>query len=201
MPVNADVFVNVPFDPEYEPLFIALISGLASLGLRPRSVLEVTTTKDRLNRLVSLLETTSFSVHDISRVQLSGKSHRLPRFNMPFELGLAVAVAQLAKKRSWNHEWRVFEAVNYRLQTSLSDLNGYDPLIHGGTPDGMLRKLREAFVRARGQPSLAAMQRSWKELRRYVHRQRRRGEFDDLYNAATFYEIVVAAEAIDAEFA
>jgi hypothetical protein len=35
------VFLNVPFDKEYGPLFLALIAGLAGLGRTPRRVLEV----------------------------------------------------------------------------------------------------------------------------------------------------------------
>jgi hypothetical protein len=38
---SKDVFVNVPFDEAYEPLFIALIAGLTRMGLTPRSVLEI----------------------------------------------------------------------------------------------------------------------------------------------------------------
>jgi hypothetical protein len=38
---------------------------------------------------------------------------RVARFNMPFELGLSVAVHQQTGK----HEWRVFETKPYRLET------------------------------------------------------------------------------------
>jgi len=37
----SDVFINVPFDPQHEKLFLALFAGLVGLGLNPRSVLEV----------------------------------------------------------------------------------------------------------------------------------------------------------------
>jgi hypothetical protein len=37
----SDVFINVPFDPQHEKLFLALLAGLVGLGLNPRSVLEV----------------------------------------------------------------------------------------------------------------------------------------------------------------
>jgi len=37
------------------------------------------------------------------------------------------------------------EAKRYRLQRSLSDLNGTDPLIHGGTPEGLLQVLANVF--------------------------------------------------------
>ena len=36
-----DVFINVPFDDDYENTFLALIASLVGLGLNPRCVLEV----------------------------------------------------------------------------------------------------------------------------------------------------------------
>ncbi len=35
------VFLNVPFDKRYEPIFLGLVTGLVSLGLKPRSVIEI----------------------------------------------------------------------------------------------------------------------------------------------------------------
>ena len=42
----------------------------------------------RLARIVSLIDECDLSLHDISRTELN--PNRLPRFNMPFELGLAM---------------------------------------------------------------------------------------------------------------
>jgi len=75
------------------------------------------------------------------RVQLSSKGMRVPRFNMPFETGLAIAFALRS-----NHQWRLFEEARYRLIQSLSDLNGFEPFIHGGTPAGILQALMDAFL-------------------------------------------------------
>jgi len=44
-----------------------------------------------------------------------------------------------------NHHWIVLEEKPYRIQKSLSDLNGYDPYIHNGTVTGLLQALRNAF--------------------------------------------------------
>ena len=48
---------------------------------------------ESLERLFELIERCAFSVHDLSRVELSLHRPRVPRFNMPFELGLAVALS------------------------------------------------------------------------------------------------------------
>src|SRR5260370_32904859 len=45
--------------------------------------------------------------------------------------------------------WVVFESVKRRLPKSLSDLDGTDPLIHGGTVRGVFRGLSNAFVNSR----------------------------------------------------
>jgi len=106
----SDVFINVPFDSQYEPLFLALIAGLVSLGLNPRSVVQIGGSTDRLRRLLEIIQECPFSIHDLSRVQASGRgSFRVPRFNMPFELGLAAAVSMTASGTA--RQWRVIESV------------------------------------------------------------------------------------------
>jgi len=143
------VFVNIPFDDRYERLYVAVIAGLCTLGLTPRSVLEIPPTKDRLDRIFRLIQACGSSIHDLSRVQLDHSAPRCPRFNMPFELGLAVSLALTTPSR---HHWFVFEEQPHRLQKSLSDLNGFDPFIHGGTVEGMMHALGNAFVTVRPQP-------------------------------------------------
>jgi hypothetical protein len=94
--VSPDVFVNVPFDPGYEPLFVALIAGLTAFGAAPRSVVELDPGERRLDRLIKHIHACGASVSDLSRVQTSrsGK-HTVPRFNMPLR---AWADRQLTRK-------------------------------------------------------------------------------------------------------
>jgi hypothetical protein len=87
------VFINIPFDAEYEPLLLALLLALLARGLVPRSVLEIPPDRERLHRLTALIAKCSLSLHDLSRVTLSRRAFRVPRFNMPFETGLAVAIS------------------------------------------------------------------------------------------------------------
>ena len=96
-----DVFLNVPFDRKYEPLLIALVAGLTAFGLAPRCVLEIPPREDRLRRLHDLLSTCQASVHDLSPVGIYGSSPRCARFNMPFELGLAVARSLSGARHFW----------------------------------------------------------------------------------------------------
>jgi len=85
---------------------------------------------------------------------------------MPFELGLAVA--QDAGNR---HEtWYVCETAPYRVSKSLSDLNGTDVRIHGGTVRGVFGALCDIFVRKARQPSVHEMYRIYLVLRRNLPR-------------------------------
>ncbi len=84
-------------------MFVALIAGLCAFGLRPRATLEIPGPSRRLDRILELISACRYSFHDLSRVQLSRGA---PRFNMPFEIGLAVATAR------WRpaHQWFLFES-------------------------------------------------------------------------------------------
>lgn len=151
LPREEDVFINVPFDSKYRDLYIARVSGLAGLGFRPRSVLEIPPHVHRLARLRRIIGECASSVHDLSRVELSIPD-RLPRFNMAFELGLVLGDANTRLPEST--PFFMFESESYRLQTTLSDMNGYDPLIHSGKPRKLLAKLRDAYGVKGRQPSL-----------------------------------------------
>lgn len=81
------VFLNVPYDTGYQPLFVTLVTSLVCLGQKPRSVIEIREQGDgRLRRIFDLMRACRVSIHDLSRVG------RPARFNMPFELGLACAL-------------------------------------------------------------------------------------------------------------
>ncbi len=139
-------FLNIPYDNQYASLYFAFIAGLCAFGLQPRATLEIATGERRLDRIFDLMTRCHYSFHDLPRVQLDRTAPRTPRFNMPFELGLLLGW-QKAKRNS-SPTWFVFESVNRRLQKSLSDLDGTDPLIHGGTVRGVFRELSNALVRA-----------------------------------------------------
>lgn len=110
-----------------------------------------------------------------------------PRFNMPFELGLAIAFSQDS-----THEWFVFEARPHRLTKSLSDLNGTDPHIHGRRPEGVLRALANALVRQRNRPSARQLNDVYDDVTRAAQAIRRELHADSLFDARAFDELVVA---------
>ena len=139
------VFLNIPYDEEFRPLYIAYIVGLYQLGLVPHIASEISGGKRRLDKILELIQSCRYSIHDLSRVELSDEASGIPRFNMPLELGMTITWAALFP--DLHKEWFVFESERYRLQRSTSDLNGTDPNIHHGTVEGLLGELRNALSR------------------------------------------------------
>jgi hypothetical protein len=72
---------------------------------------------------------------------------------MPLELGMTITWQILNPDQ---HTLFVCESEPCRLQRSASDLNGTDPYIHNGTPEGVLRELCNALRRDRT-PSVPRM--------------------------------------------
>ncbi len=186
------VFLNIPYDAAFRRLYLAYIVGLIHLGLEPRVTLGLPGGERRLDRILELIRSCRYSIHDLSRVELDRVPPLTPRFNMPFELGLTVAVAKLEDR---SHDWFLFETAPYRAQKSLSDLNGTDPNIHGGTIEGVMRELCNAFVRESSRPQVPEMMKTY----RAVSRQQERIILDtgaqSLYEARTFTELCFAAGA------
>jgi hypothetical protein len=87
------VFLNIPYDTRFEKLYLAYIVGLTILGFVPRATLGIPSGARRLERIFDLIQRCRYSIHDLSRVQLDRNAPCTPRFNIPFELGIAVAWA------------------------------------------------------------------------------------------------------------
>ena len=184
----SDVFINVPFDNGYQNTFLALIASLVGLGLNPRCVLEVPPATDRLRRLYSLIRSCPFSLHDLSRVQVARTGpFRVPRFNMPFELGLAAAVA-LGDDQ---HQWRVLECVRHRVNQSLSDISGYDATIHNGTVRGAIEAMLDIFGNVPAPPLSETEDLLWVYRRLSDYGSTLPG----VYRTSSFKKLVLAAKA------
>ena len=189
LPANT-AFLNIPYDAAYESLFLAFIAGLSGFGLVPRATLEIPGSERRLSRIVGLLRQCRYSFHDLSRVELDSTPPHTPRFNMPFELGLAVALGQISRG---HHEWFVFEARAHRMGKSLSDLGGTDEHVHGGTARGLFGALTNALARSRHRPTVAELEQIYADLLKAAAAIKRSLQTASLYGARPFKELVVAA--------
>jgi hypothetical protein len=188
------VFINIPYDEPFEPLYLAYITALSAMGFLPRATLGIGGNR-RLDRIASLIESCPYSIHDLSRVQLDRNHPRTPRFNMPFELGLAVAWARANR----HHKWLVFESMKRRLAKSMSDLDGTDPYIHDGTVRGVMREVCNAFVRP-NQPTVPEMMHMYRSLRRGVPKILHNAGTKSLFTARAFSDLCLAAAGLRSKY-
>lgn len=187
------VFLNIPYDSAFRELYLAYIAGVSSFSLVPRATLEIPGGERRLDRILSLIRSCSYSLHDLSRVELDRRSPRTPRFNMPFELGLAVAWQKL---RPRDHTWFVFEAVPRRAEKSLSDLSGTDIYIHKGMVRGVFTELCNAFVRLKFQPTARGMEDIYLRLKELLPKLQDQSGAASPFEARIFRDLVVTARTL-----
>lgn len=190
VPERKSVFLNVPFDSRYESLFIALVGTLVFLGHSPHCVLEVREKGDgRLSRIFELMRECRISIHDLSRAGTPA------RFNMPFELGLACA---LKLTQPADYELLVLDSKHYRIDRTLSDYKGRDPLIHNNRISGVVSCLLDAFASDPVAP-VAEIRRSISILRQSAENLKREFSVKTIFTASLFRSLVIAAGKIGIE--
>lgn len=138
---DVGVFINCPFDEDYRSSFEALLFAITASGYQARCALEENDSGDiRFDKLCRLIEQCDRSVHDLSRIELG--ENGLPRFNMPFELGLLMGAKRFGGKRQKSKTALVMVSEPYRLPDYLSDLAGNDPFAHHGRTEEVIRITR-----------------------------------------------------------
>jgi len=189
-PDDRAVFLNVPFDVSYEPVFLGIIASLVSLGRTPRCVLEIADSgQGRLRRILNLMESCRVSIHDLSRV--GGPA----RFNMPFELGLVYAMRAYRSTQN-RYLFVILESTPHRLSRTLSDMAAHDPAIHHGTGRGAIR----AVLHSLGTPSIGPFPEDvdslYTKLGKVARELKRRDRTPSLFTRGTFLRTVAAATTL-----
>jgi hypothetical protein len=154
-PRARSVFINCPFDPEYQPLLRVICFTVMACGFVPRCALDFNDSGAiRFQEIVKLITGCGFSIHDISRVELD-KASKLPRFNMPLELGadLALRIAGPASQRA--RKTLVLDTEKHRYDLMLSDISGMDIEAHANETGKAMKAVRDWLNANRGdQPIL-----------------------------------------------
>lgn len=129
---DRDVFINCPFDKTYRPLLRALVFAIYDCGFRARSALEVEDSGEiRVQKILRIIGESPFGIHDISRVT-PDRSTKLPRFNMPLELGLFIGAKAFGSGKQRQKRCLILDREPYRYQKYCSDIAGQDVRAHTG---------------------------------------------------------------------
>ncbi|MEO8722969.1 MAG: hypothetical protein ABI395_05505 [Sphingobium sp.] len=161
---EASVFINCPFDADYEPILQAILFCLIDLGFIPRLATENhDSAENRLHKICGLIEASKYSIHDLSRCQASKKGEHY-RLNMPFELGIDYACRLYNGDVCKGKKLLVLEERSYRYQAAISDLSGCDIQAHAGNFQNAVRKVRNWLASETG---VSPMSATW-ILKRYA---------------------------------
>ena len=144
---NDSVFINCPFDREYTGLFNALLFTVHDCGYIARCALEFEDASQvRVDGIFRLIRDCRYGIHDLSRTELDPK-HKLPRFNMPLELGMFLGAKKFGERAQRRKRCLILDREPYRFQKFCSDIGGQDPRAHKRKPETAVRVVRN-FLRA-----------------------------------------------------
>lgn len=158
---ETSVFINCPFDKDYEPILQAILFSIVYVGFNPRIATEDgNAAMLRLDKIRSLIEESKYSIHDLSRCQAKKRGEHF-RLNMPFELGIDYGCRQYFGQQRDQKKILILEEQSYRYLAAISDLAGCDIQSHSGRFDIAVRKVRnwlvnEANVAADGSSRIVA---------------------------------------------
>jgi len=160
------VFINCPFDRAYQKLFRAIVFAVHDCGYTARSALEISdTSQTRVAKIFQMISECRIGLHDISRTQLDSKT-RLPRFNMPLELGMFLGAKEYGNKKQRRKICLVLDRSPHRYQKFCSDIAGQDLSTHGQSAERAIGAVRD-FLRNAAPPVMIPGGRTI--YRRYLH--------------------------------
>ena len=144
-PVDDNVFINCPFDKDYIELFDAILFTIYNCGFRPRCALEIDDGGQvRIEKINKIISECRIGIHDISRTELDTASN-LPRFNMPFELGIFLGAKRFGSKAHKSKVLVILDKAPHRYQQFISDIAGQDIKSHDNNPEKLIKCLRDVF--------------------------------------------------------
>jgi len=141
MGFESNVFINCPFDDEYKPMLKALVFTSIYLNLVPHVSETISSSNTRIDQIKRYIRKSKFGIHDISRNKAMVVGD-LPRFNMPYELGLDIGACEFGGKILKSKKILILDTERYHYQKVISDISGQDISAHNDEPKTLISKVR-----------------------------------------------------------
>lgn len=137
-----NVFINCPFDIDYNEIFNAILFVTHRCGFILRCSKEYEDSNSiRIKNIIELIRQSKYSIHDLSRVTLDATAN-LPRFNMPLELGICMGALEFGTKKQKDNKYLVIESDRFRFKQFISDISGQDIKNHNNTTEDAIKVVR-----------------------------------------------------------
>jgi hypothetical protein len=140
------VFVNCPFDADYNPLIKAMAFCVFDLGLVLRIASETHDSgTTRIGKIEDLISESRFGIHDLSRLAAAKKGD-LARLNMPYELGLDMGCRRFGGSQYSDKRCLILSDKPYQYQAAISDIAGNDIMVHKNDASTLVEKVKNWLV-------------------------------------------------------
>ena len=160
---DTNVFINCPFDRDYDVLLKPLLFTIVSLGFTPRIASERADAGElRMRKICTLIGQCRYSIHDLSRIKATKKGE-FYRMNMPFELGIDYGSRTFGIDALQQKRFLILERQRFEYMRALSDLNGVDIQAHDDKVLVLIRKVRNWFSSTAGRRGLKSPTVIWYE--------------------------------------
>jgi hypothetical protein len=111
-------------------LFHSIVFTVIHCGFRARCAQEIDDSGQvRIDKILKIVEDCQYGIHDLSRTELD-RSSRLPRFNMPLELGLFLGAKRFGASLQRRKTCLILDRQPHRYQKFISDIAGQDIRSH-----------------------------------------------------------------------
>lgn len=138
-----NVFINCPFDKKYKRVFDAIVFTIFACEFVAHCTLEVRDASQvRINKIYKLIRCCKYGIHDICRTELDGKTN-LPRFNMPFELGLFLSAKEYGQNEQREKMCLILDKEQHRYKQFISDISGQDIEAYENSSRKAILKVRD----------------------------------------------------------
>ncbi len=149
---DLNVFINCPFDDDYEPLFRAMVFTIFSCGLIPHCAKGESNQNLRFQRIIELVGECRYGLHDLSRIEVG----QLPRNNMPLELGVFIGCQRFGASFDYEKEYLIMDSDAHRYNQHTSDVKADDAEYHHNESNQIIERVRNWLAnrpyRDRSQP-------------------------------------------------
>lgn len=153
---DRSVFINCPFDKEFEPILQAMLFCIVYLGMRPRVARERADAAEvRVEKIIELIQESKYSIHDLSRAR-ANRAGEYYRLNMPFEFGIDHGCRRFKGSPWADKKMLIVADRQYAYQKALSDIAGNDIETHSGRFDTAIKKVRNWLVNEAEAPNVGA---------------------------------------------
>ena len=121
----------------------------------------------RIDKIYDIIEDCRYGIHDISRTELDETS-RLPRFNMPLELGIFLGAKKFGTAEQKRKKCLVLDREQYRYQQFISDIAGQDIQAHNNTPEAIVKSVRNWLRTASGRQKIPGGGIIWRRYQDFM---------------------------------